>query len=240
MADFFKFEETEFDFPFYNGTPALSKADWIIFLLAPALMIFFISGFTEHVPLINQIPGELYPLIYCLVTLIPIAYVCKGKLGLLFKKVKASDFKIIIICFFAYFIYSIAVGYLLLSSGLKVTPNPVSEALSLKALIYILIQLLGEELFKVSLLILGMALLFHFTKDRKKALIFGALVSMLIFGLVHYGAYNNVIHCLLVIGVGSLIHLYPYIKTKNIIVTYILHVMIDLFAIFLPLMLGSG
>ena len=233
MIDFFKFEE-EIDFPFYNGTPTLSKMEWIIFLLAPFLMIIFVSDVTFSIPLINQIPESLYPLIYCAVTLIPIAYVCKGKLGLFFKKIKLSDFKIIIICLFVYYIYSISIGFLLMSAGLNITPNPVLDIVSLKALIFILIQLLAEELFKVSLLICGMALFYHFTKDRKKALIFGASVSMIIFGLVHYGAYKNVIHCLLVIGVGSLIHLYPYIKTKNILVTYILHVLIDVIALTLP------
>lgn len=235
MSDFFKFEEREFDFPFYNGIPSLSKVDWFIFLLAPILMIVFSSTNTRAIPLINLIPTDFYPLVYFLVTFIPVAYVCKGKLGLFFKKLKINDFKIIIICFFAYFIYSAIIVSILSICGVNASPNPITEeTITLTGFIFLLIQLLGEEFFKVSLFILGMALFYHFTKDRKKSLIFGAIVSMTIFGLVHYGAYGNVIHCLLVIGVGSLIHIYPYIKTKNILATYILHILIDLVAIVIP------
>lgn len=231
MSDFFKFEDKSLDFPFYNGIPQLSTKDWIILLIGGILEIFLIIGIIYLIPGSEYLPDEIMPVLFLLVLLIPIAYVCKGNLGLLFKKPKLNDIKVIVICYIIYTIFSIAMAYLFIRLGLNAVANTTeianqSDALSI---ILMIIQLLGEELFKFTVFILPMALTFKLTQNRKTSMIIGIIVSSIIFGLVHLGAYNgNILQCLAIIGLGNVISTYPYYKSKNIANTYILHLMIDL------------
>ena len=60
----------------------------------------------------------------------------------------------------------------------------------------------------------------------------GILVSLSIFGMVHFKAYTGrILQILLIPGLGSIFDLYSYMKTKNMVVSYILHVLMD----FIPL-----
>ena len=91
-----------------------------------------------------------------------------------------------------------------------------------------LISLLEEELFKVTLLIILMAVIYYFTKDKKISVWVGVFLNLIIFGLCHLSAYNgNIIQCILVIGLGSFFDLFVYLKTKNIVNSWIVHVMYD-------------
>ena len=230
MGEFFKFEDENMDFPFYNGIPQLSKIDWIVFALAPFLIALISLSGGRCIPFVEMLPNGTLPVCYFLVSFIPIAYICHGKLGLIFKKPKLKDFKVIIICFILYFIFSIVFGYLANYLGFATNANPaMKHSISLLPVILTLIQLMGEELFKVSVLLISMGVIYKFTKNRKNTMIFGTFICMMLFGLIHLTAYNyNIFQCLILIGLGSIIHLYPYIKTKNIVNSYLVHILIDL------------
>ena len=231
MSDFFKFETNDIDFPFYNGTPQLDLKDWIALLLGAIAEVFLIFGLVYFIPNAEYLPDEIFPILYLLVLIIPVAYVCRGKLGLLFRKPELNDIKVIILCYILYSIFVIAMGLLLSQTGISTSANSTEIANKVEVLPIILmfIQLLGEELFKFTIFILTMATTFNFTKNRKLSVIFGIIVTCIIFGLVHLGAYNgNLIQCIALIGLGTVITTYPYYKSKNITNSYILHLMIDL------------
>ena len=230
MSDFFKFEDEGIDFPFYNGIPNLSMVDWVVLALAPFLvgLVTITSG--KVIPYYSVLPDGVMQVTYFLVTIIPFAYVCRGKLGLIFKKPRLKDFKVIIICFILYLVFGYVVKVIGASLGFQADANAVMQTtVTIWSTIFALIQLVGEELFKVSVFLIGMGLIYYFTKNRKNALVFGIFASMIIFGLMHLHAYNNnLFQCLFLIGFGSFFHLYPYLKTKNVVNTYILHVIIEL------------
>ena len=52
--------------------------------------------------------------------------------------------------------------------------------------------------------------------------------ALLFVGLAHYAAYGSLVQILLIQGLGSIICLFAYIKTKNMLVTYAAHLIIDL------------
>lgn len=59
-------------------------------------------------------------------------------------------------------------------------------------------------------------------------MICGLVISLLIFGLIHYNSYNGALaQIIFVIGFGSIFYTYAYLKTKNVIVAYISHILID-------------
>ncbi|RAP52921.1 MAG: hypothetical protein BZ138_02130 [Methanosphaera sp. rholeuAM270] len=222
MSDYFKFEDEGEDFPFYNGIPNLSIVEWIILALAPILVAL--------ITIYDLFPYGTIQICYFLVTIIPVAIVCHGKLGLLFKKPKLNDFKVIIVCVILYLVWGAvaaligkSLGFTVVQNGMAATPLSIWDA------VLVLIQLMAEDIFKVSILLIAMALIYYFTKNRKTALISGILASMVIFGLIHMGSYNNNLYqCIAIIGMGTVIHLYPYLKTKNIFNTYFTHIIIDL------------
>ena len=220
MSRFFKFEETTSDIPFYNGEPKLSKLDWMLLVMAEILFL---------IPIIFPIEmgDEVFSCYLCLVVLLPILYVSKGKWNLFFKKIKRSDIKLIIACTILPFVYSMAViavlEYLKISSN-----NPLANEThaSLSVVILMAIQLLGEEFFKIILLILIMFLIYRFTENRKLSIVIAAIFTMMAFGSVHQ-SYGPLIQVLLVQGLGSIFDLYAYIKTKNVLVSYLAHILFD-------------
>lgn len=230
MSDFFKFEDEDRDFPFYNNIPKLTKVEWVILALAPFLvgLITLTSG--KCIPYYDMLPNGFVQVIYLLITIIPFTYVCHGKLGLIFKKPRLNDFKVIIICVILYFVWGAVIGKIGAFLGFSTDHNMMTKsAVTILDPIFTLIQLMAEELFKVSVLLIGMSLIYYFTKNRKNSLVFGIFASMMIFGLIHLTAYNNnLFQCVFIIGIGSIIHLYPYLKTKNVVNSYITHITIDL------------
>ena len=76
MGEFFKFEDENMDFPFYNGIPQLSKIDWIVFALAPFLIALISLSGGRCIPFVEMLPNGTLPVCYFLVSFIPIAYIC--------------------------------------------------------------------------------------------------------------------------------------------------------------------
>lgn len=230
MVDFFKFEENGDDFPFYNGVPKLSKLDWIILIMAE---ILFVAPVVLPIPLSD----EVFPFYMCLVVLIPVLYVSKGNLKLFFKRIKRSDIKLIIFCVIAPYVYSMLmlfiIEYFKLVPVTYVEDNPINIA----DIIYLIVQLIGEELFKVILLILVMSLVYYFSKNRKLSIISSVIMTMMVFGSIHEGAYGTLLQVLLIQGVGSIFDLYAYMKTKNVFVSYIAHLLFDFAPYFFEIIL---
>jgi membrane protease YdiL (CAAX protease family) len=158
--------------------------------------------------------------------LLPVIYVSKGNLSLFFKKVKRENIKLIIICTVLPFIYSMFMIFILeyLKISLESTIEPTST--TLLSIINMLVQLMGEELFKIILLIIAMSIIYHFTKNRKLSIIISSIITMTIFGIAHY-QYGPLIQILLIQGLGSIFDLYAYLKTKNVLVSYLAHLLYD-------------
>ena len=219
MSDFFRFEDENCDIPFYSGKPELSKPEWLLLIIAELLFL---------TPIIFPIKmsDEVFSFYLCLVVLIPVLYVSKGNLSLFFKKIKRENIKLIIICTILPFIYSMAMlsilEYLKLSSKSAVQHIPAN----LINIIIMIVQLMGEELFKIILLILIMSLVYHFSKNRKLSIIISAIGTMAAFGVAHQ-SYGPLIQVLLIQGLGSIFDLYAYIKTKNVLVSYCAHLLFD-------------
>ena len=177
------------------------------------------------------------PIWFCLITLLPVTYVCRGKLQIFFKMPKLGDIKIILACFILNSIFTIGMGALLTTLGFKLSNNTstIAHALFTTNNLFLLIQLIGEELFKVSLLLCIMALVYQFSENRRLSVVISTLFVMLVFGLMHLPAYNmNFIQSLLLIGLGAIFDLFPYLKTKNVTNSYIVHVLIDIVPTMLP------
>ncbi len=222
MVDYFKFENHDEDLPFYTGETELSLKGALLLFVC---LILFV------VPIVFPIPmGDFeFSLFLCLVLLLPTIYLLRGHLNLLFKKIKLSDFNIIILCVFLSMAYSFAMLYILSKLGIA-SFAPVEEALGvdLISIISMFIQLMGEELFKILMVLLVMFVLYRFSHNRKVSLVISLFISMLCFGLVHGGFYGGFLQVFLIQGLGSIFNFYAYLKTRNIMVSYAAHLIFDL------------
>ena len=238
-SDFFKFEETDLDFPFYNDKPQMSVAGWLLLTIGLILNAGLALGLWNYIPGAERL-GIGILIVNVLVVFIPVAYCCRGKLGLVVRMPKLKDMKVVVICVVAYFAYTIAINMILNIFGVVGTSNPLGQVAvryPIGTIIILAVSLIGEEFFKLIALVLGMGAAYGITKDRKKSIIMGTVFCCIIFGLIHMSTYDyNIPQCLLLIGIGCAIHLYPYLKTKNLTNSYLTHILIDLM-VFVPIMI---
>lgn len=221
LKEKFEFMDDGIDIPFYNGTPKLSTVEWGLVLASILLTIGYLT--------VILIPGEYLPVAIFLTSVIPALYICKGNYNIFFKKPKLRDIKIIILCLIGIYIYTIAIGFILQNLvGNMAAHASTNDPASLMTLIIMCIQLMGEEFFKILLLLLIMFVLYKYTNNRSISLFVGLILSMAIFGLVHYNAYSGrIIQILFIQGFGAIFEYYAFLKTKNVWISYIIHVLRD-------------
>ena len=222
MSDYFKFEDKEIDFPYYNDNPKMDKKGLFALILG-------ILCFIAILECPFYIDSNIISILFCLVLLIPLIYLTKGELGLFFRKINSKDIELIILCLVGYFLYSMILVTILSQLGIAINTNEVYGANNdIFFWISIIIQILGEELLKLIIFIISLRYIYRFTKNRKMSVVLAFIFALLIFGLLHYHAYNgSLIQIIFVIGLGSAIYFYPYIKTKNLLPSYIIHLLID-------------
>ena len=234
MSEFFKFEEEGIDFPFYKNNPKLSALDWLIMIIG---VLVFISIIIFPIFSSSTDASLAFGFIMIALTL----YVSKGKISMFFRMPMRKDIKLIALCLIGYYIYAIGLNIILEQLGNPGTTNAVVGAnMDLIFWISMLIQLMGEELIKVIAFLMIMTLIYKISKKRKLSMTIGVIASLLLFGMLHYSAYDgNMIQIIFVIGLGSLFYFFAYLKTKNVMISYIIHVLID-GLIFLMVMMATA
>ena len=142
---------------------------------------------------------------------------------------RLKDIKLILGCVIGDYLYTMVIIFLFTMLGI-VTAEYVDSSVPVTLIGYIsqAIQLWGEEFFKIFILLLIMFCVFKYTNNRKLSLILGIFVSLVIFGLLHYNSYSGrILQILFIQGFGSIFELYAYLQTKNVVVSYLIHLIID-------------
>ncbi|MBY9085348.1 CPBP family intramembrane metalloprotease, partial [Paenibacillus sp. HN-1] len=113
--------------------------------------------------------------------------------------------------------------------------NPVSEGFNgnfsdaIATFLKMIPMLFGEELITILPFLVILALgVKKFKRSRKSAIILAWIAASIIFGAYHLQTYNwNIAQAILGIGIARVVLLYPYIKTKNIWTSFIVHLLND-------------
>ena len=106
--------------------------------------------------------------------------------------------------------------------------NPLGITITLDSTIALFPALMIEELLKFIPFSLLLTVLYKFTNNRKVSVIITTFLILILFGLIHYTQDNTIISVLVIQGFGSIFEYIGYIKTKNILVCYITHLLTDL------------
>lgn len=229
MSEFFKIERVKEDIPFYNGTPELSRVGWILLVLG--FLIYTVLIRTDFVNPYVAYYGAL------LVVGVPIIYACRGNYSVLFKRLTKKDIRPIIIVTVLGLIYSLITVLLLASLGVGYIEKDLwgafNQFLSDGGLIAL--QLVGEELYKIIMLILFMFLFYKLSNNRKTSVVLSIILAAVIFGAGHEGTKGTLIQVIIVQGGATLMDFILYLNTKNVVASYVSHVVFDLFGIALKI-----
>lgn len=229
--DKFKFEDKGYDFPFYKNNPQLKTQDWIIVLSGIILSILYVLYVKKTIP---SPFGEIVCLIIPLSTYL---HISRGKIKYIARKLKKSDIKLITILLVITFITDMILGVILTLNHLNGIPSyTINQAGNILFWIGFPIEMLAEELIKLLPFLLVLYLVYTTTKNRKLAIIIATIITMIMFGLLHYPVYHSLIHVLLLQGLGSIFMILSYIKTKNMLPSYMIHFLIDFISIILGAM----
>lgn len=230
--DFFRFEDKEYDLPLLNGDSRFTTKNVII------LLIGFLIGIATPFIIPPTGDGLLKAILMTVPSLLVVVYVFKDDMSNIFRMPKLRDIIIVIIGFILMFVFAIIAKLIGNALGIAMITDSAVNGSPLILIIRALIQLLGEELLKFIPLIIVAACLYK-SIGRKAAIIVAIIISQIIFALIHIPAYGFVIGFLLVhIGFSSIALPLVYVRTKNVVLCYLIHLLFDLVA-FIPHLLGA-
>ena len=225
-TDWFKFEDRDYDFPFYNKNPYIPKWGWIVLFF-----VFFVGFFLSISVKIH------FSILGCIVLIVPILYFLKWDYKAIFQKPSLRDIALALGLFVGYLIYALCIGSVLdmihISSPVLVNES-TTTIFSIPPLIF---SLMGEEIIKFVPFIFFLRILYKYTDNRKLSVIASMLLVMAFFAFLHSFEPKYFLFAFCVQGLGSIFEFIGYIKTKNILVSYITHLCTDVF-IFTMIILG--
>lgn len=212
------------DLPLYN---TMDNKDIAVLVLS-CLMVFAV------ILLRSAISGDLKSVLIFLIPFCGLLYVCRGKLNLIVKRFHKFDLGFIVLYVILYYIFALGAGVMLYYLGVSLKPNAILSV-NKDAVFWILffIQIFGEELFKLSMFFAALSLLYkHASKIDNYIIAISVIITSLLFAAAHIFAYSSIIQPLMILGMGNMVLMLAYIQSKNVLIPYASHIIVD----FIPLM----
>lgn len=220
QSEMFFWERKGLDFPFYNDK---NMGLWQpILLIASAVVPLLLLQYLPDSRLIKS-------LFLCLAPLVPFLIVARGNIFTIVKRPRLGDIPLVIVTLILTIAFGIGVAAALYNLGFEIQGNAVyNEARDEVFFRYLAIQLFGEEMIKINIFLGVLILAFKRSGNRKASILVAIVLTLFIFGLAHLRAYNGaVLQILLIQGLGSIFDLFCYLRTKNILTSYAMHLIQD-------------
>ena len=206
------------DFPFYNEIPKMSKIGWFILLISVPVALFSYQYFGFFT---NEFARSIF---FLLIMLIPLLYFSDRDYSLFFKKPTKDELILAVLMFVAYFIYSLVMTYFLDANGLASIGSGDVDIVPIISLVF---SMMAEELIKFIPLMFLLRVFFKYTSNRRLSIMVSSAITLIFFGLIHLEPGASLLSVLLIQGLGSISHLYVYLKSKNLFASYISHLLTD-------------
>ena len=214
-TDFFKFEDKEYDLPLLNDDPRFTARNVVILIIG-----FLIAAAIPYlIPPTGN--GLLKAILITFPPLLAVVYVFKDDLSNIFRMPKPRDIIIVILGFMLMLTVTMIANIIGGALGIaSMTPQAINGS-PLVVIICALIQLPGEELIKFIPFIIIVAYLYK-SIGRKAAIIVAIIISQILFALVHIPYGFAIGSLLLHVGFGSIVLPFVYVKTKNLVLCYLI------------------
>ena len=239
QSQYFEFEDKNSDFPYYKNKNFFSNRSGLLLLFSIILFILLIFG---------PIKFKTYQeeLILFLAMSLPFVIALKGRLGSLFKKPKISDIKLVILCVLGnlFLLLIITTVDVIINTVLPINIIHATssfgsyDSITLLNCIVAAFQIVAEEIFRIMIFITCLYVAYKFSNNRKTSIIIAVVFSLLVFGLMHANTYSNILYCIVVMGFGTFFTLYPYLKTKNVLLSIFVHMIWNLLVLIVQTTVG--
>lgn len=224
--DYFKLENKGKDFPFYKKNPYIPKWGWIVLIIAT--IIGLILSLSSNI---------IYVILSAIVLIVPILYFLKWDYKAIIDKPSLKDILLAIGLFIGYMVYAVILGFTLqYIFGLN-GANLIPDNITIMTFVSLAFKLISEELIKFIPFMFLLRLSYKFSAKRKFSTILSMILVMIFFALLHAANLQTFLFAICIQGIGSIFEFIGYIKTKNLVVSYITHLCTDIF-IFLSPFLG--
>lgn len=237
------------DFPFYNGQPvALGARQWCFILLAlagaygalyiPTMVAWRVSGGWAAV-----VPALVFPLL----PLLALRAVAGPQWQVLFRRMGWRDLGLAVGLVFLSIGVTVAVA-LIVAHFFGAVPNPVIKALAgmgtkdkLVFMASTIPHLIGEEILTVlPFLALLTWLAGPLRWPRRRAIAGAWVLASVLFGALHLPTYGwNVAQSLIIISTSRAVLWLAYLRTKNLSVAALAHILNDWLLLGFVLVLGA-
>ncbi|WP_405274148.1 hypothetical protein [Methanobrevibacter sp.] len=215
----FKFEDKDLDFPFYKKNPHIPKWGWIVLFIAMILGLILSISSQIHITALS-----------CVVIIVPVLYFLKWDYKAIFQKLSLRDIALALALFVGYIIYaelmSALIGFFGISGGTLVD----SSTITIMSVFSLIFSLMTEEFVKFIPFMFFMRLIYKYSDNRKLSVILSMFIVMIFFASMHAYNWNMFLFAICIQGFGSIFEFIGYIKTKNILVSYISHLCTDFLA----------
>ena len=215
------------DFPFYDENPRMSKIGWLVLLVSVPVALFsfrYVDFYT------NEFVASIF---FLLIMLIPLLYFSDWDYSLFFRKPTKDELILAVVMFLAFFIYSFIMSNLLDASGLASIASGEENIISIISLVF---SMMAEELMKFIPLMFLLRFFFKYTSNRRLSIMLSSAVTLVFFALIHLEPGVSLLSVLLIQGLGSIFHLYVYLKSKNLFASYLSHLMTDAFVLIMAML----
>ena len=165
--------------------------------------------------------------------LIPLLYFSDWDYSLFFRKPTKDELILAVVMFLAFFIYSFIMSNLLDASGLASIASGEENIISIISLVF---SMMAEELMKFIPLMFLLRVFFKYTSNRRLSIMLSSAVTLVFFALIHLEPGVSLLSVLLIQGLGSIFHLYVYLKSKNLFASYLSHLMTDAFVLIMAML----
>ena len=216
--DWFKFEDKDIDFPFYKKNPYIPKWGWIVLFISFFFGFFLTLAVRVHVAILC-----------CIVLIVPVLYFLKWDYKAIFRMPSRRDIALAIALFIGYFIYALIMSTILGQFGIVSSGTVEIGSVNIMMIFTSVFTLMGEEFIKFIPFIFFLRVIYKFTNNRKLGVVISVALVMLMFAAMHSYSAVMFIFALFIQGLGSIFEFIGYIKTKNILVSYITHLCTDVF-----------
>ena len=170
---------------------------------------------------------------FLLIMLIPLLYFSDWDYSLFFRKPTKDELILAVVMFLAFFIYSFIMSNLLDASGLASIASGEENIISIISLVF---SMMAEELMKFIPLMFLLRVFFKYTSNRRLSIMLSSAVTLVFFALIHLEPGVSLLSVLLIQGLGSIFHLYVYLKSKNLFASYLSHLMTDAFVLIMAML----
>ncbi|WP_296882527.1 type II CAAX prenyl endopeptidase Rce1 family protein [uncultured Methanobrevibacter sp.] len=215
--DWFKFEDKDLDFPFYKKNPYIPKWGWFVLFIALIMGVLLASD------------SIIVSIIGCLVLVVPVLYFLNWDYHAIFQKPKAKDIALAVALFIGYMIYSIAMGIILEHFGITSPGTVEQSSVNIFSIFSLVFSLMGEEFMKFIPFIFFLRVFYKYSNNRKLSVILSIIIVMIFFASLHAYNFTMFLFALCIQGFGSIFEYIGYVKTKNMWISYLTHLLTDLF-----------